>query len=788
LGLGESADEGSDRETESEMAEVDGEDVVLRWLNIGLSRAREAAKKLLESEDRDGALGSFHSAVEEAADVEEALDLDESLVDGAALSCLAAVLKAERDRRPIAAADFEAMLEDDEDLRVEKACDILAALAPTRRAASLLVPDDIVSAELESTTVCFLACLLLHFPLARELPGEAMPDDLLEEVDDTSRPASPSSTTGPATLLHEATNGDADQAATQAADEPNSTTAQALTKARLEAVLASVEDLAGPAACEGLQDPTLLLHGGEDVQALATTSAEQLLLRWANVQLSTSYHRPVENFGSDLQDGKAIWLLLSAVAPEAVEDIPEEELEQEERLERIISAMSRCVDFELLTANAIVEGQPDMLAAFFAQLFLARPSLAPRKESLLDMHLQLLGRTCQRGMEVLAGCKNTAEVMRFLMELDEKWQEITLASQTVHEANRTMENICNRMRTFLGDTLAHRARGQPRTMLDAKEARELMLYTTLNPDHYSAFAFKEGVDPMVLSRVEDVLRKHFRLLRDIFRNYAQASGNGNGITLEALLKLYQDCKLRCRDLAPHHLESLFCDHLDLSGNAERVLAPQSFIEVMLQCAYLKFKGQYQSLPDMLVHLIEDHLGLYGLAQESENIFQRMTYDPKVREVLDNYDAELRLIFNLYASLDDSTTEAMQRVNTMNIKEFLMLLKHCDLFDAALTETAVEQVFAGIQQSATTELELDMGGNDGLNDDEELAHSEFIDGLVAIAAYKYPDPFMPFPQRVDDLVNRVFANLRKHWSRKRVSPQVDALLNAFQKRLAPLAAR
>jgi len=544
-----------------------------------------------------------------------------------------------------------------------------------------------------------------------------------------------------------------------------------------------VEELAGQAAFEGLQDPTLLLQSGEDVQALATISAEQLLLRWVNVLLSSVYHRPVENFGSDLRDGEAIWLLLTVVAPEAARSVSEnkEEVEPEVRLDCIMGTVARCVDFELLTANSIIDAQSDMLAAFFAQLFLARPSLEPRPDSLLTMHLQILEKACKRGVEALADPSNTAQVMRLCVELDDKWQEITLASQTVYEASRTMESISDRMRNFLGDTLAHRARGQPRTMLDAKEARELMLYTQLNPEHYSAFAFKEITEPNAISRVEDVFRKHFRLLRDVFRNYSQANGSGNGITLEGLLKLYQDCKLRCRDLAPHHLEVLFCDHLDLSGSVERILTPQSFIEVMLQCAHLKFKRQFPQLGDQVLHLIEDHLVHSGLAQDSENVFQRMAYDPRVREVLDSYDPELRLVFQLYATMDDSTTEAMQRVNTMNVKEFQMLLKHCDLLDSTLTEAAVHQVCEGIQQNATSE-ELDIGGGDGIGDDEELANSEFLDGLVAIAAYKYPDPFTPFSERVDALVLRVFSNLRKHWSRKRVSPQVDALLNALQKRL------
>ena len=51
-------------------------------------------------------------------------------------------------------------------------------------------------------------------------------------------------------------------------------------------------------------------------------------------------------------------------------------------------------DYELLTVNAVVEGQSDMLACFLAQLLLQRPNLAAKKGSLIQMHLELLERVC----------------------------------------------------------------------------------------------------------------------------------------------------------------------------------------------------------------------------------------------------------------------------------------------------------------------------------------------------------------------------------------------------------
>jgi hypothetical protein len=57
-----------------------------------------------------------------------------------------------------------------------------------------------------------------------------------------------------------------------------------------------------------------------------------------------------------------------------------------------------------------------------------------------------------------------------------------------------------------------------------------------------------------------------------------------------------------------------------------------------------------------------------------------------------------------------------------------------------------------------------------------------DGLVAVAAYKFPDPFTPLSSRINTFLLQLFASIRKHWSRKRGAPRVDMMLNALQKKM------
>lgn len=337
-------------------------------------------------------------------------------------------------------------------------------------------------------------------------------------------------------------------------------------------------------------------------------------------------------------------------------------------------------------------------------------------------------------------------------------------------------------------------------MLDTKEERELIQYASLNRDRNQQL-LNNTSEPQAFSRVEELLRKHFRLLRDVFKFYATQNRRSFGITLDGLLKFYRDCKLRSKDLAAHHLEAIFYDNVEASGgDADAHLTPPLFIDVLLEFAALKYGSVIDTLPNQLWHLIENNIKPYA-CQDEENSFHQMAYDVKVREALDSHSKELKIIFQIYAAADVSTGDAMQKVETMNIKEFLLLLENCELLDSTLTLSAVQQIFEGIQQSGDGDSDNEAGGGEedeanaaapgvdlGLDDDDELAFSEFLDAVVAVAAYKFPDPFTPLSIRVNSFIITLYGALRHHWTRKRLSPLVDSMLNMLQKRLTGTGAK
>merc|ERR1719487_1981113 len=86
------------------------------------------------------------------------------------------------------------------------------------------------------------------------------------------------------------------------------------------------------------------------------------------------------------------------------------------------------------------------------------------------------------------------EITGFSEFLEEKGVELRLAVSAVHEVTRVMDIVNERMSAFLSDILARRARGAPRLMLDAKEARDFLRHTALNVDRARALCGKENQD------------------------------------------------------------------------------------------------------------------------------------------------------------------------------------------------------------------------------------------------------------------------------------------------------
>jgi len=79
-------------------------------------------------------------------------------------------------------------------------------------------------------------------------------------------------------------------------------------------------------------------------------------------------------------------------------------------------------------------------------------------------------------------------------------------------------------------------------------------------------------------------------------------------------------------------ETIFNNHLeDKSRGDDRSLAPHEFIEVLILCAFTKFRQAASSLSEQMLLLIDLHLKP-NACNDAESMFQKMAYSSPVRQV------------------------------------------------------------------------------------------------------------------------------------------------------------
>mmetsp|Transcript_16358 Transcript_16358/g.41491 ORF Transcript_16358/g.41491 Transcript_16358/m.41491 type:complete len:199 (+) Transcript_16358:963-1559(+) len=77
---------------------------------------------------------------------------------------------------------------------------------------------------------------------------------------------------------------------------------------------------------------------------------------------------------------------------------------------------------------------------------------------------------------------------------------------------------------------------------------------------------------------------------------------------------------------------------------------------------------------------------------------------------------------------------------MDKNEFMDFVKDCRLIDSKLAVTDVYAIFANIQHGQDEEAIASTG--------LELTYTEFLEGVCALAGYKYPNPYVPLDKKAE----------------------------------------
>lgn len=296
--------------------------------------------------------------------------------------------------------------------------------------------------------------------------------------------------------------------------------------------------------------------------------------------------------------------------------------------------------------------------------------------------------------------------------------------------------------------------------LDERELRCFNSLHTSDADYHSMFPVTtQKVDRMnILQQIEDYLVTCGDQIAKIYRYYSASAGGGNlsTMSLREWVTLLSDCRLfGSRRFTQRRASVIFSQSAAMSKNGEQEITPWTFAGALLRVASelrpskkqrKKPKpeladedaelGKVEEEPELVrrfKHLCERDV--FPLAQQADLLLFRraVMQDERILKIMKKWKYPLKRVYIWYASADKRS----QHTETMNVVEFMRILKDCQVFGASFPVQFAQLIFANINH-----LHSDGGHSHEDFSNMEISFPEFVEGMLAACCFINPNPYTP----------------------------------------------
>jgi hypothetical protein len=559
----------------------------------------------------------------------------------------------------------------------------------------------------------------------------------------------------------------------------------------------------------------------DDVREDLTTMPEDtLVVRWANQFLREVAHpKRIVNFGPSLSDGDCLAHVLQQLGPP--EDGKADGLkaakvlrliDPRERRERIVRAMN-AFDLEVaVDPNDLANEIADHNARSLTALMLRRPALRPHPAESAALSASLLG--LQAELAVLSCCRPSAMIRDGLgkissaEEVDDSYRRLC---DTVHrivaqrhalaEANNQgavrWTQVKTRLRRWTEMLIRARCEGKIVQNVDEASRRQFLEFTIIDQRVIANLSPNDAKDAaFVQAQLAMTLQTHFERLQSVFALYSAGNEKGSSsgtMDLDEFTQLIADCDLlgdpaqgklsreevnylfyvvnrESRENAKHEKQQ--ADQTDEKGavlmpageravfGGDTELTSKEFVLALLHMAATVYSRQEaaQTLVEKVQKLIVTIDAKAG--QSSQQEFRSLCKRSDVRAVLAHYSDALKKLFKYYACIESSSNNGRaERMIKITTKTFLALFKDAVLMDNVLTQKALLTIFANVQHESGEAV-----NRDEPDDTLEMSFPEFQESVIATALYKFPNPYLSFPDRLEWFVRESIVMPTMHKTR------------------------
>jgi len=255
-------------------------------------------------------------------------------------------------------------------------------------------------------------------------------------------------------------------------------------------------------------------------------------------------------------------------------------------------------------------------------------------------------------------------------------------------------------------------------------------------------------DVQAVQRCRDLLNKNYESIKWIHSQYSVVGeiALDHAFTVTKLQFWRLACDTACIDKrGPRvQVDGIFATSVKSLGlNEQLSMSLPCFMEGIIRLAAMKYPAGTldMRLSDFLAR------NLLPIADKMSDPLRELIARPGPQAVFERHQARLLGVFKYYSKTDTSTPDAIARQTTMNIREFVTLLRECDVIDRDLSIQAIMETFVQSQDDMEPTEE---------NLDTEFIFGEFLEALARCANAKIRDSSTSLPDKLEEfLVKMIF---------------------------------
>jgi len=309
--------------------------------------------------------------------------------------------------------------------------------------------------------------------------------------------------------------------------------------------------------------------------------------------------------------------------------------------------------------------------------------------------------------------------------------------------------------------------------MDVQGMRELIAFTRISLEVVKTlqvqYKLSEDIDEMYRG-ISRWLKSAADDNRDVFCFYAMSKGGARTMSEDEFGRLLLDSKVVRGSFSKASVQQVFRavtieNEQFVEGHCE--LVPQTYIEALLRVACEKFcpatamaGTDGSSTPTLLscvCRLCEDFIFPHAQRHDADMFRQKVFGNPRMREMVWVNRKKLQRIFWYYAKIVDKEDEAP---STMDLEEFMKLVEDCNLSGFGFTQSIVADIFMSIQHRPDEDADDVSAAQLEHSADLQVTFEEFIEGLVACACYRNPNPYEPLDMKFKSFIVNILKHAKK----------------------------